>query len=119
MLLYAAIGACIAAVPLALMLIYQSFSNAALNQQIDSYKKLEEHSLYLSVWRLNKDIAEGEKVERADLEKKKIWVSEKDNIDILANIHQIAGRKAKKALKKGTVLEKKLLYGKKQEQAWK
>lgn len=112
MLLYGTIGACIAGVPLALMLIYQSFSNAALNQQIDSYKKLEEHSLYLSVWSLNKDIAEGEKVKRADLEKKKLWVSEKDNTDILANIHQITGRKAKKALKKGTVLEKKLLYGK-------
>ncbi len=104
------IGAGIAGVPLALMLMYQSFSNAALNQQIDSYKKLEEHALYLKVWVLNKDIASGKKVKRADLKQKKIWVSEKDNIEISEDIHQIAGKKVKKALKKGTILEKNLLY---------
>lgn len=110
MLLYGISGACIAGVPLALMFMHVCSSNESLNQQINYYKKLEENGLYLNVWMLKKDITAGEKVKRADLKKKKIWVSEKDSIGIIADISQISESKAKKALKKGTFIKRQMFY---------
>lgn len=109
------IGACIAGVPFALLLISQSRSHAELKQQILCYKKCEQQGLYLYVWTLNKDIAAGKKVTRADLEKKKKWVSESDPIDTSMDIQKIAGKKAKTDLKKGMVVQADLFYRKKQQ----
>jgi len=109
------IGACIAGIPLALLLLFQSSVNAGLKQQILNYKICEQQGLYLYAWTLNKDIAAGKKVTRADLEKKKVWVSESDHIDTAIDIQQITGKKAKTALKKGTVVQTDLFYRKKKQ----
>lgn len=113
--MYGMIGACIAGIPLALLLISQSCSCEELKQQLLYYKKCEQQGLYLYVWTLNKDIAAGKKVTRADLEKKKEWVSESDDIDTAMDIQQITGKKTKAALKKGTVMQADLLYFKKKQ----
>lgn len=108
------IGACIAGIPLALLLLSQYCSNGALKQQILQYEKLEEQGIYLSVWTLNKDISARKKVARADLEKNKVWVSESEHIDTAIDIQQIIGKKTKIALKKGTVIQADLFYNKKE-----
>lgn len=91
------------------MLACQSCSNKGLSQQVSYYRKQEEQALYLEVWTFKEDIAAGKKVKRADLERKKVWVSETDNIGILTDIRQIAGKKVKSALKKGAVVRESLL----------
>lgn len=111
MLLFGISGACIAGVPLALMLMIQSFRTASLDRQLNHYRELEEQGLYLNVWMLKKDINSGEKVKRADLEKHRQWVSEEDSIKI-ADISQISGKAAVKALKKGTMIETEMFYPK-------
>ena len=114
-MLYAIIGAFITGVPLAILLVSQSYHQAALKQQILYYKNCEQQALYLYVWTLNKDIAAGKKITRADLEKKKVWVSESDHIDMSIDIQQITGNKAKTDLKQGTVVQSDLFYYKKKQ----
>lgn len=103
------IGACIVGVPLALLLISQSCANVRLKRQMIQYKKCEEQCLYLNVWILKKDISAGEKITRANLEMEKVWISELDYKEIITDIHQIKGKKAKIALKKGTVINDHLI----------
>ncbi len=112
MLFYGSIGGCIVTIPLVLLLVLQCSSNINLKQQIFYYKEWEKEGLYLHVWILKKDISAGNKVTRSYLEKKKIWVSESDNRNILTDIHQITGKRAKTALKKGTLMKSDLLYQK-------
>lgn len=112
-LLYGISGACIAGIPLALLLIYQSCRNVTLNKQISAYRLQEEQSVYLRVWTLRKDISAGERITGSDLEKKKIWVPETENMQIVTDIRKIMGKKAKTAIKKGTVLQKELIALKK------
>lgn len=110
MLFYAITGACIAGIPLALLLLFQSCRNVSLVQQIDSYKELEKEKLYITVWTVKKDIAAGEKIARSDLEKEQKWIPKTCNVSQMMDIKQIAGRKAKTALKKGTIMHTDLLY---------
>lgn len=93
-----------AGIPLTLLLLCQTCSNVRLKQQILDQKEWEKQGLYLYVWTLNTDRSAGEKVTRAHLEKKKIWVSESELIDIKKDIHQIIGKKAKTDLKQGHVI---------------
>lgn len=109
------IGACIAGIPLALLLISLSCSHAELKRQMLCYKKSEQEGLYLYVWTLNKDLAAGKKVTGEDLEKKKVWVSESDHIDASVDIQKITGKRAKTDLKKGIVVQADLFYHKKQQ----
>lgn len=104
MRLYGIIGACMAGIPLALLLLFQTCSNVRLKQQILDQKEWEKQGLYLYVWTLNTDRSAGEKVTRAHLEKKKIWVSESDLVDMNMDIHQIIGKKTKTDLKQGYVI---------------
>ena len=104
MMLYIMIGVCAAGIPLVFLIISQNINNAALKRQILSYKEYEKQGLYLYVWILKKDISAGEKVTRAHLEGKKIWVSESELINIKKDIHQIIGKKAKTDLKQGHVI---------------
>ncbi len=112
MLFYGSIGVCIAAIPLALLLVLQCSSNVGLKQQILYYKEWEKKGMYLHVWILNKDISAENKVTRSYLEKKKIWISESDNMNIITDIHQIIGKRTKTALKKGTLMKSDLLFQK-------
>lgn len=112
MMLYIMIGVCAAGIPLVFLIISQNINNAALKRQILSYKEYEKRGLYLYVWILKKDISAGEKVTRAHLEGKKIWVSESDYNHIFIDIHQITGKTAKTELKKGTVMQSDLLNSK-------
>ncbi len=109
--MYGISGACIAGVPLALLLAIQSYNNASLNRQLNRCRELERSGLYLNVWVLNKDISAGEKIKKSDIEKQKKWVSEKDDIST-ADMSQISGKRAKESLKKGTVLEIEMFYQK-------
>ncbi len=113
MLLYGAAGACIVGIPLTAVLIFQICSNAALRQQANHYRQWEQQGLYVRVWMLKQDKSVGEKVTRADLEEKKKWIPESDYPELLTDIGKITGKKAKTALKKGTVIQSGLLYSKK------
>ena len=98
-LLYGAVGACIVGIPLAALLILQICSSTALKRQVIDYKQLEKQGLYLHVWTLKQDIPAREKVTRADLLQKKIWVPETEYPTYVTQIGQITGKKAKTALK--------------------
>lgn len=113
MLLYGAAGACIVGIPLVVLLLLQISSNAVYRQQARDYRQLEKQGLYLRVWTLKQDKSAGEKVTRTDLEEKKQWVSESEEHNVLTDIRRIIGKKAKTALKKGTVIQSGLLYSKK------
>lgn len=112
-LLYGAVGACIVGIPLAVLLILQICSSTALKRQVIDYKQLEKQGLYLHVWTLKQDIPAREKVTRADLLQKKIWVPETEYPTYVTQIGQITGKKAKTALKKGAVIRADMLYSKK------
>lgn len=112
MMLYGTAGACIAGIPLVLLLVFQCCRNMSLEQQISGYKKLEQENLYLSVWTVKEDLAAGDKVTRSNLEKEEKWIPKTCNISQMTDPKQFVGRKAKTALKKGTVIRTDLLYGK-------
>lgn len=112
-LLYGMIGSCAAGIPLAAVLLFQIHSNAALTRQINRYEQHEQNGLYLYVWTLKHDIAAGEKITRADLEQKKVWVLQTDHPERSMDPEQITGKKAVRDLKKGTVMDSSLLSDKK------
>lgn len=109
-LLYGILGACIAGIPLAAALIYQSAHNAGLKQQVSYYQTQEDQSLYLTVWALKEDIAAGEKLTKEKLEEKNVRVSKADNINSVTDVGQITGKNAKTALAKGTIAQADLFY---------
>lgn len=112
-LLHGMIGASIAGIPLVLLLLVQINSCAAVCQQINYYEKWEQNGLYLYVWTLKRDIAAGEKITREDLEQQKAWVPETDYPEKSISLGQITGKKAKKAITKGTLIHADLLADKK------
>ncbi len=109
MLLHGILGACMAGIPLALLLLYQSSSNQVFRQRLAYFEKCEEQGLYLYVWTLKEGISAGDRIAEANLEKKKVWVSEEDFPYLEINVHKITGSRAKKELEKGTVLQTVLL----------
>ena len=113
MLLHGVTGACIAGVPLALVLAVLWFSSHRLCQQASQYRELEERGLYLYVWTLREDLDAGEKVKKTSLEKKKAWILESEAADSMNDPGQITGKKAGRALKKGTVMKTGLFLDKK------
>lgn len=105
MLLSGIAGACIVGIPLVFMLVFLNVRNIRLEQKIVSYQTWERQGLYVNVWILKNDLSAGEKITRANLEKKKIWVFESDVSELEVKIRQITGNRTKTALKKGDVIK--------------
>lgn len=92
-------------IPLVFMLVFLNVRNIRLEQKIVSYQTWERQGLYVNVWILKNDLSAGEKITRANLEKKKIWVFESDVSELEVKIRQITGNRTKTALKKGDVIK--------------
>lgn len=97
-------------IPLIAALIFQCRSRAALDLQVRRFQAQEAHGLYLQAWILTKDVAEGKKIKKPDLVKKKIWVPDTEHMQAYLPVEQISGKKAKAALRKGTAVQANLLY---------
>ncbi len=108
-LLHGMIGACIAGIPLAALLLFQIHHCTALRHQISDYQRCEQNGLYLYVWTLKQDISAGDKITKTDLEQKKAWVSQNTSYVKLMDLRQFTGKIAVCNLKKGTVLQTDLL----------